>query len=115
MPRSKNAAPALELKSGAFYWIAIDDGASFTPIRGLPEGPHLVRLDQIDGEWRAVMLGRQGGLLEIEADIQRRIVRGSWERRSMLGSPAFDAQEVRITWLAEISPPPAIPSEIESG
>lgn len=114
MPSNKKAAPSLVLKEGAFYWIAIDDGLSFAPIEGLPESAHLVRLDQTGGEWRAVMVGRQGGNLEIGSDIQQRIVWGTWERNSLMGSIAYHKQEVRITWLAAVEPPPTLPIEVES-
>lgn len=107
MPKAKSLA----LLDGGYYWVAIDDGTSFKPLSYLPEGPHLARLDCIDGEWRATLLGRQGGTLEIGNDLTKRIVRGSWPREAIWGV-SWDQREVRITWIAAVKIA-AMPTEIE--
>ncbi len=108
MPRAKTPA----LTAGRYYWIALDDGQTFEPIKGFPAGPHLGRLDLADGEWTLTLCGRQGGILEIGPDPRKRIVRGSWARNSFLGTLAYDTQDVRITWLSCLVPP-ALPDEVE--
>lgn len=107
-----NLREPVKLQAGGYYWAALDDGYSFQVRDWLGTGPHLVRLDHADGEWTAAMLDRFRGHIEIGADLDRRVVRAMWPANSLMGQ-TLEGQDVRITWLAGIGDPPALPADIE--